>query len=96
MTSRRTKNDSAFGASVSNTLAEVNLTHKANITQNSLAHKIGVSPSYLNQMMTGRKTPTPKWVDIVASTLKLQDDQRKKLHAAAAKDAGYDIDLTKE
>ena len=89
MTGRK-RYDTEFGASVSTALAE------AKTTQNQLATDIGASPSYLNQMMTGRKVPTPKWVNLVADTLRLQEDRRKMLHSAAAKDAGYDIlDLTK-
>lgn len=87
---RLTRYSSEFGASVSTALAE------AKLTQNELAAEIKASPSHLNQMMTGRKTPTPKWVDLVADTLRLQGDRRKMLHSAAAKDAGYNIlDLTK-
>ena len=87
---RRDRYNSEFGASVSQALAE------ANINQADLATSAGVSPSYLNQMMTGRKKASPEWVDIVSRTLKLRDAARKQLHKAAAKDAGYDIDLTKE
>lgn len=69
---------------------------EANLTQNDLATSIGASPSYLNQIMTGRKVAPPKWVELVAASLKLQEEQRKLLHKAAAKDAGYDVlDLSK-
>jgi len=47
-------------------------------------------------MLTGRKSPSPEWINIVAKTLDLQERQRLKLHRAAARDAGYEIDLTKE
>ena len=89
---RRSKNDTAFGVSVSNALAG------ANLTQTDLANLTNVSPAYVSQLMTGAKAPSIKWLNLVASTLQLQDNQRKKLHLAAAKDAGYDIDLdlTKE
>ena len=87
---RRDRYDSEFGASVSQALAE------AKINQAELAVRSGMSPSYLNQTMTGRKHIPTKWIDVVAESLGLQDAQRKRLHLAAAKDAGYDIDLTKE
>lgn len=92
MATRRSKNDTAFGASVSHALAE------ANLTQVDLAQLTGNSVSYVNQTLTGLKTPSPEWVDIVANTLKLQADMKTKLHQSAAKDAGYkiDLDLTKE
>lgn len=87
---RRSRYDSEFGNSVSSALTA------AKLTQNDLAGNIGVSPSYLNQIMTGRKVAPPKWVEFVAAALKMQDEQRKLLHKAAAKDAGYDVlDLSK-
>jgi transcriptional regulator with XRE-family HTH domain len=87
---RRNRYSTEFGASVSKELAE------ARLSQSELAAKTGLSASHLNQMMTGRKRAAPEWVDIIASTLKLQEPDRKRLHRAAAKDAGYDIDLTKK
>jgi plasmid maintenance system antidote protein VapI len=87
---RRSKNDTEFGASVSSALAE------AHLTANELAARTGLSSSYLNQMMTGRKRVSPEWADLIASTLDLQGKERKKLHAAAVTDMGYDVDLTKE
>lgn len=88
---RRTKNNTEFGTSVSKALAE------ANLRQNDLANRIDASPSHLNQMMTGRKTASPEWVDLVATALNLQAEQRGRLHTAAARDAGYKVlDLTKK
>jgi hypothetical protein len=80
---------SAFGALVRKELT------KAQTTQNMLAERTDASPAYINNMMTGRKTPPPEWVDLIASALNLEGNRRTKLHRAAAKDAGYDIDLTK-
>ena len=90
MTARRSKNDTEFGASVSKILTE------AKVNQAYLASETKTSLPYVNQMLTGRKRPAPGWIDVVASTLKLQNKKRVQLHRAAAKDAGYDIDLTKE
>ena len=89
MTKNKTYN-SEFGASVSQALAE------ARINQSDLAARAGISPSYLNQTMTGRKHLPTKWIDVVAESLGLQEAQRKRLHLAAAKDAGYDVELTGE
>ena len=86
---RRNPTNSAFGTSVSNALAE------ANVSQRELADRVGASPSHLNQVLTGRKKPNAGWADLVAGALRLQDEQRKQLHYAAAKDLGFDLDLTK-
>ena len=87
---RRTHNE--FGSSVSRALAEVGM------TQTELANQTDKPVSYVNQTMTGLRPAKPQWVDIVASTLKLQADRTAELHRAAAKDAGFkiDLDLTKE
>jgi transcriptional regulator with XRE-family HTH domain len=86
---RRYTSGSEFGTSVSQALAG------ANLTQTEFAASAGVSPSYVNQIVHGTKHPSPKWVDLVADILKLQAEQRGQLHYAAAKDAGYKLDLTK-
>jgi transcriptional regulator with XRE-family HTH domain len=90
MSERRSKTDSHFGASVSKSLAE------ARMTQTEVAERIGSSTSYVNQMLTGRKRPSPQWVDLIADTLKASDRQRVELHRAAAKDYGFKLDLRKK
>lgn len=87
---RRERTKSEFGTSVSRALAE------ANLTQVDLAASTNVSPSYVNQTVTGKKRVHPEWVDLVANVLKLQARERAKLHRAAAKDFGFKLDLTKE
>jgi DNA-binding transcriptional regulator YdaS (Cro superfamily) len=89
MGERRNRYSSEFGSSVSTALAE------ARMTANDLATATGVSASYLSQMMTGRKHVSPEWVEIIAAALKAGDERRGQLHLAAAKDAGYDVDLTR-
>ena len=90
MTDRRSKYDSPFGASVSVALAE------ARMTQSALARKAGSSTAYVNQLMTGRKKPSPEWVELVADTLNVSPEKRRELHVAAAKQHGFKLDLTKE
>ena len=58
-----------------------------------LAEAVGKSPAYTNQTITGRKSASPQWVNLVAETLKLWAKERLALHRAAAKDQGYEIDL---
>lgn len=87
---RRSKYDTAFGASVSSALTE------ARMTQPELADSIGASTAYVNQMITGRKRASPEWVDLVATALDLSERKRVDLHRAAAKDHGFKLDLTKK
>ena len=86
---RKTANNTSFGASVSNTLAG------ANLTQTDLATMTSRSPAYVNQTLTGRLKASPEWVNLVADALKMKEQQRLNLHRAAARDAGYEIDLRK-
>jgi ribosome-binding protein aMBF1 (putative translation factor) len=86
--SRRSKYGTEFGASVSRALAE------SRMTQTELAEGLGKSVSYTNQVITGRKKPTPKWADLVADVMGLSNRKRVELHRAAAKDAGFQLDLT--
>lgn len=76
-------NYSNFGTSVSRSLTGA--------TQVDLANSAGISQPYLNQMMTGRKKPSPEWVDIIASTLNLNEEKTRELHLAAARDLGFKL-----
>lgn len=86
---RRTRYGTNTGASLAVTLAE------RQMTQVDLAEAIGKSQPYTNQVLTGRKHPSPEWVDLVASTLKLSAEKTAELHRAAALDNGFKLDLTK-
>ena len=66
------------------------------ISQRELAAATGVSPSYVNHTMAGRKAVSPEWADLVADVMQLDEKARVELHRAAAKDAGYKLDLTKK
>jgi transcriptional regulator with XRE-family HTH domain len=87
---RRSKYDTDFGASVSKSLAE------ARLTQSGLAERTGQSPAYINQVITGRKKPSPQWIDMVANALNLSERERVHLHRQAAKAHGFTLDLTKK
>jgi len=63
------------------------------MSQADLAEAVGKSHAYTNQTLTGRKSASPEWVNLVAETLRLSRKQRTTLHRAAAKDQGYEIDL---
>jgi cyanate lyase len=78
---------SEFGATVSRHL------RNRSMTQETLASAIGRSQSYTNQVITGQKVPSARWADLVADALKLSPEERQKLHAAAARDNGFKIEL---
>ena len=86
-TARRLPIDSAFGTALSMLLAG------REMSQSTLARKMGKSIAYLNQTMTGVKKAQPGFVDLVADALSLPPEQRAALHQAAAKDKGYKIDM---
>jgi transcriptional regulator with XRE-family HTH domain len=81
------KKQSEFGQNVSELLRQRNL------TQDGLASAAGRSQSYTNQVINGQKAPSARWADLVADVLELTPEERKKLHAAAARDNGFKIDL---
>ena len=81
------KKQSEFGTNVSKLLRQRNL------TQENLASAAGRSQSYTNQVINGQKAPSALWADLVADVLKLTAEERTKLHAAAARDNGFKIDL---
>jgi DNA-binding transcriptional regulator YdaS (Cro superfamily) len=62
-------------------------------TQADLAKTLDVTPSYLSQVTTGRRTASPEWLNVVATAMNLSPEDTAKLHVAGALDAGYAIDL---
>jgi transcriptional regulator with XRE-family HTH domain len=80
---------SAFGKALDEQLT------RRSMRQTELAQATGVSPSYVNRLMTVGN-PSPQWVEIIAITLQLGPSERVDLHTAAAIDAGYKLDLTKK
>jgi hypothetical protein len=48
----------------------------------------------MNQVVTGKRLPSAEWLNIIATTLEMQPDERTQLHRAAAKAHGFEIDLT--
>ncbi len=85
---RRSKFETEVGAAVTRELAERRL------SQSDLAGRLGKSVAYTNQVMTGRKRASPEWVNLVSEVLGLPPERRGALHVAAAKDAGFELDLT--
>lgn len=85
---RRSTSKSHVGTSVSEKLTG------SSLTQADLANRLNMSPSYVNQVMTGKKSSSPRWLDLVADVLNLNEQDRERLHYAGARDAGFKLDLT--
>ena len=62
-------------------------------TQHEVASNAGMSQPYMNQFVTGKRTPSGEWLNLIAKAMKLSREQRIQLHRAAAKDSGFEIDL---
>lgn len=60
-------------------------------TQLELAGNLEQSPSYVSQVLRGKKRPSAQWVDLVADTLKLNEKQRHELHLKAARQLGFKL-----
>lgn len=62
------------------------------MSQAALAQAIGKSAVHLNHVICGRYSrPTASWADLVANVLDLPEEDRRKLHLAAAKDSGFKL-----
>lgn len=66
------------------------------MTQRAFASAVGLSSSYANHTMAGRKPVSPELADRAADVLQLDEAERVELHMAAATDAGYKLDLSKK
>ena len=62
-------------------------------SQSSVAESLGTSRAYVSALRTGSKSATASTVDRVADALQLAEPERVELHRAAAKDAGFRLDL---
>jgi transcriptional regulator with XRE-family HTH domain len=82
------KPETETGAALGDILAE------RGVSQQALARRAGVSQPYVNQVATGKRRASAGWIDMVATVLELSDEERERLHRAAAKDHGFKIDLT--
>lgn len=76
-----------------NALADLMTRRRTN--NSAVAEKLGVSPQYVGAITRGDKHASAKWIDMVADVLRVTAQERVELHRAAARDAGFKLDLTK-
>lgn len=85
----REKQKSAFGEALDKVLSAHQVSNAA------LASGVGVDPAHLHRQRFGSRYVSGPYVDQISSTLGLNDRETTELHRAAAKDAGFKLDLTK-
>lgn len=68
------------------------LLKKRGLTQTQTAQAVGNSQAYVNQIVTGARRASPEWLELIAKVLDLSDDEKRRLHRAAARDYGFRID----
>lgn len=78
----------AFGQALAEQLA------RRHLRQADLARATSSTPGWVNKTMTGAKAASPGWADLIADVLGLGPEERRRLHYAAARDAGFKLDLT--
>ena len=61
--------------------------------QTDLSRELGTSTSYVNALVRGKKAAAAPTVDRVADALGARPEDRVRLHRAAARDAGFRLDL---
>jgi transcriptional regulator with XRE-family HTH domain len=77
----------AFGMALSKYLDQYGKSRSA------VASEMGATRSYISQLTTGAKAVSAEKVDSLADTIGLSEAERIELHRAAAKSAGFRIDL---
>ncbi len=65
-------------------------------SRTGVANDLGVSRSYISQLTTGVKAARADKIDSIADKIGVTDQERTDLHRAAAKDAGFRIDLPED
>lgn len=77
-----------FSLSVRSALTE------RSMSQASLADNLDISSAYISKVLSGHRSPSAKWVDLVADSLQVSPERRVEMHRAAAKDLGFKLDLS--
>ncbi len=57
---------------------------------------MGLSPSYAYNVMRGTKTASPGFVTAFSTALSVSPEEKQRLNVAAARDAGFTLDLPED
>jgi transcriptional regulator with XRE-family HTH domain len=82
--------DKAFGAALGKYLGQYGKSRAG------VASEMGITRSYISQLTTGAKVASAEKVDSLADTIGVSQEERVDLHRAAAKSAGFRIDLPED
>jgi transcriptional regulator with XRE-family HTH domain len=66
------------------------------VNQVEISATLGVSTAYVSQLSTGLKTPRPETIDRLAAAIGTDEKTARRLHAAAARDMGFRLDLPED
>src|SRR5215472_15864057 len=61
------------------------------LRQADLARLTDVSSSFISHTIAGRKSISPEWADVIANAIDASEEERFRLHRAAALEAGFKI-----
>ena len=75
----------AFGATVGSALTA------SNLSQAVLATGMKTTSAQVTHLLRGYRKPSPKWVDLIADTLDMSEDERRDLHLKAARQYGFKL-----
>lgn len=64
------------------------------MTKTEFAKTVGTGRPYMANVTNGVHIPSAAWLNMASEALGLTEEQRRNLHRAAARDNGYEIDLT--
>ncbi len=62
-----------------------------NTTQLALSRQLSVTSPYLSHLMTGKRNPSSRWVDLIADALNATPEQRRDMHLKAAQQKGFKL-----
>ncbi len=63
----------------------------SNTTQLSFAKGLSVTSPYISHLMTGKRNPSSRWVDLIADAMNATPEQRRDLHHKAAQQKGFKL-----
>ena len=87
MSAKEKDSETEFGRAFSEAL------DRHRLTQSDVATRLQATQPYVSALSSGRTKATARTVDKVADALGADQAERVRLHRAAARDAGFQLDL---
>lgn len=67
-----------------------------NLRVSAVASSMGTSPSHAYNVVRGERSATPEFVNAMAMAVQATPQEAQKLNIAAARDAGFSLDLPED